>query len=144
MTYLQLSKIADTYYDVWTSDGIDAFHADRDEISAWLRRADLRTESDAVLADLTDVEIGVIADMIADKVEEEMKKKYIITYRDRRVVRIADSAEHAIDKLCDQYGWRSKLDMYDADTRGKEFAQCSVDTEGGINWNLTIYAERAE
>jgi len=70
--------------------------------------------------------------------------KYIITYRDRRVVRHADSAEHAINKLCDQYGWRCRLDMYDADTRGMEWAKCSADTEGGINYNVTLFAERAD
>lgn len=70
--------------------------------------------------------------------------KYIITYRDKRVVRYADSAEHAIDKLCDQYGWRCRLDMYDADTRGLKCAECSADTDGGINYNITLIAELAD
>lgn len=73
MTYLQLTKLANTYYDIWTSDGIDTFHADRDEISAWLKREDLRTESDTALADLTDEEIDRIADMISHMVKENPK-----------------------------------------------------------------------
>ena len=73
MTYLQLTKLADTYYDVWTSDGIDAFHADPNEVAAWLKRKDLRTESDAALDDLTDDEIERIAVIIADKVMEKRK-----------------------------------------------------------------------
>ena len=73
MTYLQLTKLADAYYDVWTSDGIDAFHANRDEIANWLRRTDLRTESDAALTDLTNEEIDRVADMIAEKVAENLK-----------------------------------------------------------------------
>lgn len=73
MTYLQLTKLADTYYDVWTSDGIDAFHADPNEVAAWLKRTDLRTESDAALTDLTNEEIARVADMIAEKVAENLK-----------------------------------------------------------------------
>ena len=68
MTYIQLTKLANAYYDIWTSDGIDDFHADRDEISAWLNRKDLRTESDTALDDLSDDELKRIADMISDKV----------------------------------------------------------------------------
>lgn len=73
MTYLQLTKLADTYFDVWTSDGIDTFHADPNEVAEWLKRTDLRTESDAALDDLTDDEIERIATMIADKVVEKRK-----------------------------------------------------------------------
>lgn len=78
MTYLHLTKLADTYFDVWTSDGIDAFHADSNEVAAWLKRTDLRTESDAALDDLADDEIERIADMIADKVKENLKPTYYI------------------------------------------------------------------
>lgn len=73
MTYLQLTKLANTYYDIWTSDGIDTFHADPNEVAAWLKRTDLRTESDAALTDMTDEEIDRIADMIADMVKENQK-----------------------------------------------------------------------
>lgn len=69
-SYIQLAKIANVYYDIWTSDGIDAFHADAHEIEAWLKREDLRTNSDADLEDLTDDEIVTVADMIAEKVRD--------------------------------------------------------------------------
>lgn len=70
--------------------------------------------------------------------------KYIIQYKGKTLVRRADTAEAAVEKLCDQYGWRCKLRQYDADTRGREWAECSVDTEGGINWNMTVIASRSE
>lgn len=73
-SYLQLTKIAKVYYDVWTSDGIDAFHADSNEVSAWLKNKDLRTADDSALDDLTEDEIDRVASMIADMVEEKMKE----------------------------------------------------------------------
>lgn len=66
MKYLQ--NLADRYYDVWTCDGIDAFHADVQEIAAWLKRDDLYTEADADLAALADDEIEKVASIIAEKV----------------------------------------------------------------------------
>ena len=69
---IQLTKIAETYYDVWTSDGIDTFHADVDSITEWLKREDLRTDADSELEDLTDDEIETAAGMIAEMVEEDL------------------------------------------------------------------------
>lgn len=69
-SYIQLANIANAYYDIWTDDGIDDFHADAHEIEAWLKREDLRTNSDADLEDLTDDEIVTVADMIAEKVRD--------------------------------------------------------------------------
>lgn len=66
MKYLE--NIAKHYFPVWTSDGIDDFHADAKEIEAWLKREDLRTSSDAALEDLTDDEIAAVAEMIAEMV----------------------------------------------------------------------------
>lgn len=71
-SYIQLTKIANVYYDIWTSDGIDDFHADADEIAAWLKREDLRTDADTELDDLTDDEIKKIASMIAEMVWDAM------------------------------------------------------------------------
>lgn len=71
-SYIQLAQIANNYYDVWTSDSIDAFHADADEIAAWLKREDLRTDADTELDDLTDNEIEKIAFMIAEMVRDAM------------------------------------------------------------------------
>lgn len=76
-SYIQLTKLADTYYDFWTSDGIDSFHADPENVSAWLKNDDIRTDADASLDDLTDDEIDTIADMIADMVADKMKSYYI-------------------------------------------------------------------
>ena len=59
-----------------------------------------------------------------------------------RVIRKAVNAQSAIDKLCDQFGWGCKLDQYDADTRGMEWAVCDADTDGGNNYNIRISAER--
>lgn len=69
---IQLTRIASAYYDIWTSDGIDSFHADPENIAAWLKREDLRTDADAAIEDLTDDEIETIADMIAEKAEEDL------------------------------------------------------------------------
>ena len=55
--------------------------------------------------------------------------------------RKAESAEAAIDMLCEQYGWRAKLEQYDADTRGLEWAKCAVDPDGGINYRFAIIAD---
>ena len=66
MKYLE--NLAKRYYDAWTSDGIDAFHADADEIKAWLKREDLYTAADEDLAALTDEEIEKVADIIAEEV----------------------------------------------------------------------------
>jgi hypothetical protein len=74
-SYIQLANIANTYYDIWTEDGIDTFHADADEIAAWLKREDLRTDADAELSDLTDDEIERIASMIADMVKDAMTEE---------------------------------------------------------------------
>lgn len=74
--------------------------------------------------------------------------KYIVKYtRNNRQIsttRFSDSAEAAIEKLCDQYGWRGKLKQYDADTRGKHWAEVIADPEGGINYSLRIVAVKAE
>lgn len=70
--------------------------------------------------------------------------RYKISYDGKTVTRNADTAQAAIEKLCDQYGWGYKLKQYDADTRGHEWAECAADTNGGINYNRTIYAEKAE
>lgn len=66
MKYLE--NLAERYFEPWTSDGIDAFHADVREITAWLKREDLRTEADAILDELTDDEIEKIASIISEKV----------------------------------------------------------------------------
>lgn len=74
-SYIQLANIANKYYDIWTEDGIDAFHADADEIAAWLKREDLRTDADTELDDLTVDEIERIASMIADMVKDAMTEE---------------------------------------------------------------------
>lgn len=70
--------------------------------------------------------------------------KYTLQYNGKTVTRIADTAEKAIEKLCDQYGWNYTLRQYDADTCGLEWAECAADTNGGINWNLRVLATREE
>lgn len=74
-SYIQLANIANIYYDIWTDDGIDAFHADENEIAAWLKNEDLRTEADSALEDLTDEEIEKVASMIADIVADKLKNE---------------------------------------------------------------------
>ena len=75
---------------------------------------------------------------------------YKITYQkkedqnDKVVRRIADNAQDALEKLCNQYGWGYKLTMYDADTRGAEWAQFYIDPTGGINYEFLALAERDE
>lgn len=67
--------------------------------------------------------------------------RYKLTYNGKAVIRCGESAEDAIERLCSQYGWRNHLNQFDADTRGQKWAECSVDTNGGINWNMTVIAE---
>lgn len=75
---------------------------------------------------------------------------YRITYTrpsdDREIIthRKAEMAYGAIEKLCDQYGWRFDLNMYDADTRGEEWAQGLIDPEGGLNFRRYVIAEMEE
>ena len=71
-------------------------------------------------------------------------EKYIIEFRGKRFVRSGETAQEAIEKLCDQYGWRFNLHMYDADSRGLDWANGAVDTNGGINYNAHIFASRKE
>lgn len=70
--------------------------------------------------------------------------RYLIEYeRDGKTVktvRKAEDAGQAIQKMCEQYGWGCRERMVDADTRGKEWAKWAADTEGGINYDLTIVA----
>lgn len=72
--------------------------------------------------------------------------KYIISYSRRadmkmvQTARDGATAHDAIESLCNQYGWRCSLKEYDADTRGREWAVCSADTDGGTVWNLAIHA----
>lgn len=69
---------------------------------------------------------------------------YTITYtrggRNISTSRSSDTAYHAIERLCDQYGWSCDLNQYDADTRGLDWAEARADTEYGINYNLRIVA----
>lgn len=67
--------------------------------------------------------------------------KYKIEFRGKTFVRSGMSAQDAIETLCDQYGWRFRLGMYDADTQGRKWAKGAVDTNGGINYNDSIFAE---
>lgn len=73
-SYIQLTKIASAYYDVWTSDGIDEFHAKPEEVLAWLKNEGIRTEYDSDLYDLTDEEMETIASMIAEMVKSERSR----------------------------------------------------------------------
>lgn len=54
------------------------------------------------------------------------------------------TAQGAIEKLCDQYNWSVRLKMYDADTRGRQWADMHYDPNGGINYNYRIFAEVKE
>jgi hypothetical protein len=76
--------------------------------------------------------------------------KYKIRYGDYcsdakivTVIRYADDACDAIEKLCDQYGWGCAVYMYDSSTSGKAWAQFQYDRNGGINYNgmMTALAE---
>lgn len=60
---------------------------------------------------------------------------YTITYerngKEITTTRRADTAQEAIEKLCDQYGWYDKLKQYDADTRGCEWAEVNAYEDSG-------------
>lgn len=57
-----------------------------------------------------------------------------------RTTRRAESAVAAIDALCDRYGWRSHLKQIDAAEHGREWAECSIDPDGGINYSFSALA----
>lgn len=58
--------------------------------------------------------------------------------------REAETALGAIERLCDQYGWRCRLSQFDADSRGLEWAEAYADTDGGINFSKRIVAVRKQ
>lgn len=72
--------------------------------------------------------------------------KYMVNYYDDKCnkktqVRWGEDAVDAIERMCDQYGWFFRsLKMFDADTRGEEWAICIVErylwTEDPIDANL--------
>ena len=66
--------------------------------------------------------------------------KYRIEYRDKTVFRYAKNAVEALNKITDQYGWNYRINQIDADTRGGEWAEAICDREGGINYNMRIFA----
>lgn len=66
--------------------------------------------------------------------------KYTKNEHEISMIREAETALGAIERLCDQYGWRCKLSQYDADSRGLEWAEAYADTDGGINFSLRIVA----
>lgn len=74
--------------------------------------------------------------------------RYKITYERNgktvEIIRHAENAPAAVEALCDQYGWREKLDLYDADTRGLEWSRHKVATDYSINWDLIIMAVKEE
>lgn len=71
---------------------------------------------------------------------------YEITYtrngKEHTQIRISDTAENAIESLCNQYGWEYKINMIDADSCGKEWCKVAIDPDGGINWRFTAIAIR--
>lgn len=69
-----------------------------------------------------------------------MEERYKVVYRGKTVVRRGASAQDAVERLCDQFGWRCRLRQYDADTRGMVWAECDVDPDGGINWDFAVLA----
>ena len=70
--------------------------------------------------------------------------KYAIDTGTTVHVRHAETAQAAAEKLCNQYNWGYRLKMYDADTRGREWAIVAVDTSGGINYNCALTVTRAQ
>lgn len=74
--------------------------------------------------------------------------KYTIKYtrsgKEITTTRQSSTTEDAIYALCDQYGWRGRLHQYDADTRGKQWAEVIADPDGGINYSIRIIAVKAE
>lgn len=67
-------------------------------------------------------------------------KRYALKYSDKKVYRFGEDAIDAVDKLCDQYGWSFSVNMFDAETRGSEWAECRADKDGGINYRTIILA----
>lgn len=63
-------------------------------------------------------------------------KKYKISYDGTLIIRKGDDAVDAVKRLCRQFGWSHKMTMIDADTRGKQWAVCLIDKDGGINYNV--------
>lgn len=65
--------------------------------------------------------------------EGETKKMYLIHEDEKTYRRTAYSAEDAIERLANQYGWGELHDiMYDADTRGENWCRAHVAWAGEI------------
>lgn len=57
----------------------------------------------------------------------ESKKKYKVREGSHEYIRHAYSAVDAIDRVATQYGWGNMSNiMYDADTRGDQYCECTV------------------
>ena len=69
--------------------------------------------------------------------------RYKLHYNGKEIIRKGLDAIDAIERLCDQYGWNYRVSMVDCDRGKYSWASCQVDTEGGINWNMTIIGEVA-
>ena len=65
---------------------------------------------------------------------------YTIKVGEKNIKRKAGDAIEAIGKICNQYHWSYKLNLIDADTCGKECAECLIDRDGGINYYERIVA----
>ena len=80
------------------------------------------------------------------------KNRYKVTWDDGRrihsVVRIADDAVSAIDRVLDQYchyDTRTHVSMVDADTRGEEYAEADyLAGDYGSDRRIVIRASRQE
>ena len=68
--------------------------------------------------------------------------KYIIRYGAVKIISYADTAADTVRKLCNRYGWSYRINMYDCDTKGKEWAELYIDKTGGINYAVRCVAKK--
>ena len=65
---------------------------------------------------------------------------YIIIVGEKNITRKARDAVDAVEKICNQYGWSYKVKLIDAHTCGKEWTECLIDRDGGINYSQRVVA----
>ena len=77
-----------------------------------------------------------------------MNRRYMVTYlkngKDIVTIRIAENAMEAVGKLCQQYQWRWKLHLMDAETRGETICNGFIDKDGGFDYKCYVVAKLCE
>ena len=74
--------------------------------------------------------------------------KYEIVYEnidgEKKIIRYGIDAVNAIERLCKQYQWNFKLNLYDTATGGKTWAKCKVGRSSYVDYDTVAIASKVE